>query len=100
MQFARRGDWCNHWAMSSSPNPETVEVLVRRLFEAFQDHGRFEAAEGISAALTFTQRFAKGMVMMSATKEDGKENAGKIAEALRMMAFELEAESGKNTKVH
>lgn len=66
-----------------------VEGLVGHINRSLMTAGQFSAGEGMSATLTFAQRFAEVMLRMSG--EGAREaNRGMIVRALREMAMKLE----------
>lgn len=75
-----------------------VEGLVGRMSSGLMSAGKFSAGEGMSAILTFAQRFAETMLKMS-QGEDRETNRRMVIGALREMAMKLEMEAlGENGK--
>lgn len=76
--------------MQQPADPEKVEQIVGELVEAIQRHGEFSANDGLSAAFTFAQRFAKSVITLSESSTAKEVNVSHIASTLRRMAAEIE----------
>lgn len=85
------------------PDPEKVEVLVKRLADALVA-GETEEVSGpdaLTAAMTFTYRLSRS-VMVLTPRESKQENVDKIAHGLRQMAAMIEFDHAvtEREKVH
>jgi len=83
--------------MDPDEREETIEKLVGRLKEALMAEVQgINAADGMSAALIFTSRLARALIMCSHDNTSRVTNTQMICEALRELADDLEeSEEGK-----
>lgn len=68
-----------------------IEKLVAQIKSGLlTGNEKLDAADGLSAVLTFASRFAKGMLLMSKTAEARESNRESMVGLIRQIADELE----------